>query len=42
MHQHVEYMQEMTILTPCLLIEFHYFSVYLLQEPKLEFGAFQG
>jgi hypothetical protein len=40
MCQHVKYMQEMTILTPYLRTEFHNFSVYSLQEPRIEFGAF--
>jgi hypothetical protein len=41
MHQHDECMQEMTMLILYLLIEFRGFSVYSLQEPGQEFGAFQ-
>jgi hypothetical protein len=40
MCQHVKYIQEITILTPCLLTEFHSFSVYSLQEPGLEYWSF--
>jgi hypothetical protein len=40
MHQYVEYMQEMTMLTPCLLTELHDFSVYSLQELRLEYWIF--
>jgi hypothetical protein len=31
----------MTMLTPYLLNEFHRFSVYLILEPGMQFGAFQ-
>jgi hypothetical protein len=35
-------MQEMTMLTPYLLTEFHSFSVYLISGTRMQFGAFQG
>jgi hypothetical protein len=41
MCQHVEYMQEIIMLTPYLLTKFHRFSIYSLQGLGLEFGAFQ-
>jgi hypothetical protein len=37
MCQHVEYIQEIAMLTLCLLTELHGFSVYSLQEPELEY-----
>jgi hypothetical protein len=40
MHQQVEYMQEITILTPYLLTEFHDFNVYSLQVPRQEYWSF--